>query len=160
MKIKVFQTALAKGLPLPKRAYPSDVGFDLATVADLAVGPGEVAMIPTGLVFDLPTKRFTIGGIPHQLALVVEPRTGRGREGLIPAARVVDAGYRSEPNDVNGLTLALRNVGKDLITLQRGDRVAQGLFHLIPIPALVLSDARGINWDTDRKGGRFGSTGK
>jgi dUTPase len=160
LEIGVFQTPLAEGLPLPERAYESDVGFDIRTAVDFRVGPGESVRVPTGLVFDLPTEPFEIDGKLCRVALVIEQRTGNGGRGLIPAATIVDPGYRPDPTDVNGLTLLLRNIGNKTLKFKRGDAVVQGLFQLFVIPTLTKVEADEVEWDTDRGAERFGETGR
>ena len=166
MIIPIHQTSLAAGLPLPRLAHVGeDVGFDLPTAIDFTVEPGNSVKVPTGLVFDLPTATFRvggffgIGGIPVRIALVIEQRTGNGGRGLFPAATIVDPGYRPDASDENGLTLWLRNVGNDLLNFKRGDKVMQGLFILMAVPRLRLTPLDKIRWTTKRMGMRFGETG-
>jgi dUTPase len=166
MRIRIHQTKLALGLPLPRRAHPSDVGFDLRSCIDFTVDPGKSVQVPTGLIFDLSTKEFRIGGffgfggLPFRIALVIEQRTGNGGRGLYPAATIVDPGYRSDPEDEKGLTLLLRNVGTETLTFARGDAVAQGLFSPIFTPIVLGVSAKRIRWNTDRGSKRFGATGR
>jgi dUTPase len=165
MRIKVYQTNLAAGLPLPARSFLTDVGFNIATAIDFTVDGGESVKVPTGLVFDLPTRQFKVrtglfSSLPARLMLQIEQRTGNGGRGLFPAATIVDPGYRPDPEDEAGLTLWLRNVGKETLAFKRGDNVVQGLFVLCITPTIVQVPARLIRWDTDRGAGRFGSTGR
>ena len=168
MLINVHQTRLAEGLPLPARAHETDIGFDIPTAVDFSVAPGESVKVPTGLVFDLPEEPLMVGGVAYRVALIIEQRTGNGGKGLIPGATVVDPGYRSDREDVNGLTLLLRNVNrpyrwrrsKGVLAFKRGDRVVQGLFMLFPVLSLSLAGAGEIRWDTERGGKRFGATGR
>lgn len=167
MHIQVYQTPLAAGLPIPSRAHLTDVGFDLQTAIDFSVGPGDPVRVPTGLVFDLPEKPFYIGGmfgfegrIPFRIALIIEQRTGNGGRGLIPAATVVDPGYRPDHDDENGLTLLLRNIGRDILEFKRGDRVAQGLFIPMIAPELIGVPGKKVHWKTERGKKRFGDTGR
>lgn len=163
MRIRVYQTKLAEGLPLPARSHETDVGYDLATAVDFSVDPGCVVRVPTGLVFDLPLKKRRLWfffGPPLRLLLQIEQRTGNGSRGLFPAATVVDPAYRSDRNDENGLTLALRNVSLETLSFKRGDRVMQGLFFLAVTPTLRGVKANRIRWITDRGSKRFGATGR
>lgn len=166
IEIKVFQTSLAKGLPLPSRAHLTDIGWDIQTAVDFSVAPGEAVRVPTGLVFDLPEEPVVIGTMPHRIGLVIEQRTGNGGRGLFPAATIVDPGYRSGKDDPSGLTLLLRNVnrprwfGRNTLSFKRGDKVVQGIFLLFPWVELVGSSASDIRWDTARGAKRFGATGR
>lgn len=166
LSIKVFQTSLAKGLPLPQRAHTTDIGWDIQAAVDFSVAPGEAVRVPTGLVFDLPEGPIVIGTMPHRLGLVIEQRTGNGGRGLFPAATIVDPGYRSDKDDPNGLTLLLRNVnrqgwfGRGALSFKRGDKVVQGIFQLFPWVELAGASASDISWDTERGAKRFGATGR
>lgn len=162
MRINVFQTKLAEGLPLPARSHETDVGYDLATAIDFSVDRGCVARVPTGLVFDLPLKRRRLGffGPSYRVMLRIEQRTGLGGRGLFPAATVVDPGYRPERNDEEGLVLLLRNVSLERLEFLKGARVAQGVFFLALTPTLCSAPADWIRWVTDRGSKRFGATGR
>lgn len=166
LSIKVFQTPLAEGLPLPARAHSTDIGWDIQTAVDFSVRPGEAVRVPTGLVFDLPEEPIVIGNMPHRLGLVIEQRTGNGGRGLFPAATIVDPGYRPDKDDPNGLTLLLRNMnrpgwfGRSALSFKRGDKVVQGIFLLFPGVELASAPASAIRWGTERGAKRFGATGR
>jgi dUTP pyrophosphatase len=51
---------------LPERAHPGDAGFDLRSIEDLEVGPGEREMVRTGVA----------AAIPEGHAGLVLPRSG------------------------------------------------------------------------------------
>ena len=51
---------------LPERAHPGDAGLDLRSAVDIEVGPGERAMVPTGIAV----------AIPEGYAGLVLPRSG------------------------------------------------------------------------------------
>ncbi|KLL97335.1 deoxyuridine 5'-triphosphate nucleotidohydrolase, partial [Rhodococcus sp. IITR03] len=41
-------------LPVPTRAHPGDAGVDLCTSVDVTLGPGERALVGTGIAVALP----------------------------------------------------------------------------------------------------------
>jgi dUTP pyrophosphatase len=47
--VDVLVQRLDPGLPLPSYAHPGDAGADLCTAVDVALAPGERAMVPTGV---------------------------------------------------------------------------------------------------------------
>src|ERR1700748_377236 len=57
---------LDPGVPLPSYAHPGDAGADLATAEDVERGPGERALVPTGIAIAL----------PDGYAAFVHPRSG------------------------------------------------------------------------------------
>jgi len=98
---------------LPERAHPGDAGFDLRSIEDVEVRPGERAMVRTGLAV----------AIPDGHAGLVLPRSGlASKHGLTlaNAPGLIDTGYRGE--------VICSVVNLDLhksVKIARGDRIAQ-----------------------------------
>lgn len=131
-------------VPLPGYARPGDAGLDLRANVDAVVGPGERAMIPTGLAV----------AIPDGYAGLVLPRSGlASRVGLTMANSpgLVDAGYRGE------LTCAVVNLDRDRpVKIARGDRIAQ----LVIVPVAVVTPVEVADLPPSHRGENgFGSTG-
>ena len=140
---------LDPGLPLPARAHHGDAGVDLHTAVDVALAPGERALVPTGIAVAIP---FGMVGLVH-------PRSGlAARVGLsiVNSPGTIDAGYRGE------IKVALINLDPHkAIVLQRGDRIAQLLVQRVELPPLVeveSFDEAGLA-DTSRGDGGHGSSG-
>src|SRR5690242_3532366 len=104
---------LDPGVPLPSYAHPGDAGADLTTAEDVALGPGERALVRTGIAIAL----------PDGYAAFVHPRSGlAAKHGvtLVNAPGTVDAGYRGE------IRVTLLNTDpREPVALRRGDRIAQ-----------------------------------
>jgi dUTP pyrophosphatase len=98
---------------LPERAHPGDAGFDLRSIEDVEVGPGERAMVGTGLAV----------AIPDGHAGLVLPRSGlASKHGLTlaNAPGLIDTGYRGE------VICSVVNLDpNDSVKIARGDRIAQ-----------------------------------
>lgn len=138
-----------EGLPLPAYQTPQAAGMDLlAAVADDAptiIPPGEVAMVPTGLVVALPA------GFEAQ----VRPRSGLAAKAgvtVLNAPGTIDADYRGE------IKVLLINHGRESFTIRRGERIAQMV--VAPVVRAHLVAAVGALSATTRGGGGFGSTGR
>jgi dUTP pyrophosphatase len=135
---------LDPGVPLPQRAHAGDAGFDLRSAADLEVGPGERALVPTGIAV----------AIPEGHAGLVLPRSGlASRHGLTMANApgLIDAGYRGE------LVCAVVNLDRDEpVKISRGDRIAQ--LAIVVVPELVAEWVEELPPSSRGEGG-FGSTG-
>src|SRR3954452_8698646 len=145
MKVRLKRLPAARDLPLPTPASPGSSGFDLraALPGEPVLRPGERALVPTGLVLEIPP------GWEGQ----VRPRSGlalRHGIGVLNAPGTIDSDYRGE------VGVILINLGEAPFALQRGDRIAQ----------LVLHRVEGIEWeeveslaDSARGDGGFGSSG-
>ncbi len=131
-------------LPLPHRATPQAAGYDVRTCEDeVVLAPGEIRLVATGLVMELPP------GVECQ----VRPRSGLAlRHGItLPnSPGTIDPDYRGE------LRVILQNTGPEPVTLERGERIAQLVFARFETPEVVEADELG---ETRRGDGGFGSTG-
>lgn len=132
-------------LPLPQKMSEHSSGFDLMAALDgpITIAPGATVLVPTGLAL----------GIPPGYEGQVRPRSGlAAKHGLsIPnAPGTIDADYRGE------VKVILINLGRDEITLKRGDRIAQLV--IAPVPPVTLQETPDLDM-TDRGEGGFGHTG-
>jgi dUTP pyrophosphatase len=131
-------------MPLPERGHPGDAGFDLRSAVDIAVAPGERALVPTGLAV----------AIPEGHAGLVLPRSGlASRHGLTMANApgLIDAGYRGE------LVCAVVNLDREHpVKVSRGDRIAQLV--VVPVPSFEPIWVDELPPSSRGEGG-FGSTG-
>jgi dUTP diphosphatase len=129
---------------LPAQAHAGDAGFDLCSIIDVEVLPGERAMVPTGLSV----------AIPDGHAGLVLPRSGlASRQGLTlaNAPGLIDSGYRGE------ITCAVVNLDRDqAVKIRRGDRIAQLV--VVALPQILPSWVDELPTSTRGEGG-FGSTG-
>ncbi len=111
--VEVLVRRLDPDLPLPAYAHPGDAGADLVAAEDVELGPGERAMVPTGLAIAL----------PDGFAAFVQPRSGLAHRlgvGIVNAPGTVDAGYRGEIK-----VLLVNHDPTGVVRLRRGDRIAQ-----------------------------------
>ena len=111
---------------LPTRAYEADAGLDLAACERCEVGPGERAIVPTGLAV----------AIPDGYAGFVQPRSGlAARHGIsvVNSPGLVDAGYRGEV-----LVILLNTDARDTFVVEPGMRVAQLV--VVPVPQVDVAE--------------------
>ena len=143
-EVEVLIRRLDPELPLPAYARPSDAGADLVTAEDVTLGPGERAIVGTGLAIAL----------PDGYAAFVHPRSGlAARHGLsvVNAPGTVDAGYRGE------IKVILINTDRsEPVVLRRGDRIAQLVVQRVEHAVFREVDELP---DSVRGTGGFGSTG-
>jgi dUTP pyrophosphatase len=129
---------------LPSRAYPGDAGLDLAACEECEVGPGQRAVVSTGLAV----------AIPEGYAGFVLPRSGLARRHgitIVNTPGLIDAGYRGEVQ----VTL-LNTDAAEAFRVEPGMRVAQLVVLAIPEARLVEVDELPA---TERGAGGFGSSG-
>lgn len=135
----------ARDLALPSYATSQSAGMDLTAAIDdpIELGPGERAMIPSGIGIALPA------GFEAQ----VRPRSGlAAKHGVtvLNTPGTIDADYRGE------IKVILINHGTEPFMIERGMRIAQ----------MVIARYEHIEWnvvesleETERGAGGFGSTG-
>jgi dUTP pyrophosphatase len=124
--IEVAITRVRADARLPERAYAGDAGLDLATCEAVRLGPGERALVPTGLAV----------AIPEGYAGFVQPRSGlAARDGItvVNSPGLVDAGYRGE------IQVVLLNTDRErTFTAEAGERIAQLV--VLAVPELTLRE--------------------
>ena len=131
-------------LPVPAYAHPGDAGADLLAARDVEIGPGERALVPTGVAIALPDGYV---GLVH-------PRSGlAARLGVtvLNAPGTVDSGYRGEIL-VNLINHDRANVAK----ISRGDRIAQLVVQRVERARFAVVDELA---ESSRGAGGHGSTG-
>lgn len=135
---------LRPGVPLPAFQTPGSAGFDLAAAVDIVVPPGEVALVPTGLVIEVPSGYF-LGIFARSSTLL--------RRGLMVAngVGVVDQDYAGPADEVK---IEVWNFTSRPVEVRKGDRLAQGIF--IPTTQVAWVEVEEIR-RTSRGG--FGATG-
>lgn len=147
IQIRVVRLPHAESLPLPTYQTDEAAGMDLLAAVDDAeptvLAPGERALVPTGLVLEIPP------GMEAQ----IRPRSGLAlRHGItvLNSPGTIDSDYRGE------VKVLLINLGEAPWEIQRGERIAQMVFQRVERAALV--EVAVLN-DTRRGAGGFGSTG-
>jgi dUTP pyrophosphatase len=142
--VDVLIQRLDPGLPPPAYAHPGDAGCDLYAAQNVDLGPGERALVPTGLAIAL----------PDGYAAFVHPRSGlAARHGvtIVNAPGTVDAGYRGE------IKVTLLNTDRSApVSFARGDRIAQLIIQRVP--PVRFHEVDRLPGSARGEGG-FGSTG-
>ena len=147
LEIGIHRLAHADGLPLPAYQTEDAAGLDLVAAlpedAPLVLAPLARALVPTGLVLEIPP------GHEGQ----VRPRSGLAlKHGVtvLNSPGTIDADYRGE------VGVILINLGAEPFTVRRGERIAQFVAAKVARARLVVVERVG---ETARGAGGFGSTG-
>ena len=128
---------------LPSQAYAGDAGLDLAAAESVTIGPGERAVVGTGLAV----------AIPDGYTGLVVPRSGlaaRNGIGKVNSPGVIDAGYRGEVRVV-----LLNTDRRESFTVEPGMRIAQLL--VVPVPPVRLVEVDELP-ESERGERGFGSS--
>ena len=143
--VKIKRCSNVEGLPLPSKATPYSSGFDLhaAVIEPIHVKPGQRCLVPTSIAI----------AMPPQLEAQVRPRSGLALKHGITALNspgTIDADYRGE------IKVILINHGQEEFVINRGDRIAQLVFQIVPeVNMEIINELP----DTARGEGGFGHTG-
>jgi dUTP pyrophosphatase len=141
--IDVPVTRLRDDAVLPTRAYPGDAGLDLAACERHELGPGERALVGTGIAV----------AIPEGHAGLVTPRSGLAAKNgvtIVNTPGLVDSGYRGE------LRVILHNTDRhETLVIEPGMRIAQLL--VVPVPEASLREVDVLP-GSERGSSGFGSS--
>lgn len=131
-------------LPLP--AYESDgaCAFDMYSRETITIEPGKIELLPSNFVIEVP--------VGYVLVLTARSSLAR-KKGLMLAnsVGVIDQDYSGNNDEI---LISVRNTGDAAVTVERGERIAQGL--ILPIARATWQEVETM--DNKNRGG-FGSTG-
>jgi dUTP pyrophosphatase len=129
---------------VPTRAYSGDAGLDLVACERCELGPGERAVVPTGVAV----------AVPEGYAGFVQPRSGLARRhgiSIVNTPGLIDSGYRGE------LQVTLLNTDREQsFTVEPGMRIAQLV--VLPVPEIELVEVDELP-ASERGTAGFGSSG-
>lgn len=123
---------------LPVRATKNSVGYDFVSPDDYAIEPGKLIIIDSGVSCEF----------SDDLWLGIYGRSSFARKGLINrlGVGIIDSDYHATGNNIS---IVLKNVTSHVIMINKGEAIAQGIFHSVNIGDDIVT--------TERIGG-FGST--
>jgi dUTP pyrophosphatase len=132
-------------LPLPEYQTSGAAGFDFYARESTTIAPHTLAKIPSNLII----------ATPPGYALIMAARSSLSfKKGLKQAngIGVIDSDFCG-PNDE--ISIAVHNFTNEPVTVERGERIAQGLF--VKVEQAVWNEVAEM---TAASRGGFGSTGK
>jgi dUTP pyrophosphatase len=131
-------------LPLPSYQTTGAVAFDFTARLTTVVEPGAIALIPGNVVVK----------VPDGYALLVVPRSSMPRKkglSMPHSMGVIDGDFHGPDDEI---LIQVRNDTAQSVTVERGERIAQGLFVRIDRAEWQEVDDHGA----PTRGG-FGTTG-
>jgi dUTP pyrophosphatase len=142
MRLKIRR--LDPTVSLPGYGTTEAAGFDLASAHDIVVPPGQIVLVRTGLVIEVPAGYF--------LGIFARSSTPLKR-GLLVAngVGVVDPDYSGPTDEV---MVQVLNFTRLEVAIRRGDRLAQGI--VLPAPRVSWEEVQDLR---QLARGGFGATG-
>ena len=127
---------------LPVRMSEGAAGYDISSIEDVTIEPGECVNVNTGLSFELGEGVYARTAGRSSLCL---------KHRVMVGADVIDGDYRGP------ITCLLINFGKLPFVISKGDRIAQII--LVKIESPPVCEVECLS-STKRQDSRLGSTGK
>jgi len=131
--------------PMPARKTKTSAGYDICVPEDVALRPGRMVLVPTGVKAYMQADEFLGVHIRSSMAVKKSLR-------LLNNVGIIDADYYNNPDNEGHIMLSIVNTGMQPLVLKKGERVAQGIFY-----KFLTADDDDKTEKEDRSGG-FGST--
>jgi dUTP pyrophosphatase len=132
-----------KTLPLPVYESHGAVGFDLIARESVTIEPGKIELIPGNVVIEVPEG--------YMLAVASRSSTPRKKGLTFPHGfGIIDHDYCGPEDEVK---IQVYNFGTESVTVERGDKIAQGVF--VRIDRFEWQEVESIR---EESRGGFGST--
>lgn len=145
--LNLLRLTHGEGIELPAYETKGAAGMDLRAAVDdgapMVLAPGKRALVPTGLIFEIPE------GFEGQ----IRPRSGLAFKNGITCLNTpgtIDSDYRGE------VKVLLINLGEEPFEITRGMRIAQMV--IAPVTQARVAEITEAS-TTARGAGGFGSTG-
>ena len=143
--LSVVRLPHGEGLDLPAYETSGSAGMDIRAAVNeqLVIAPGKRALVPTGLILE----------IPEGYEVQIRPRSGLAyKHGItcLNTPGTIDSDYRGE------IMILLINLGEEDFAIERGMRIAQMILAPVSRARIETADLTSV---TERGSGGFGSTG-
>lgn len=139
----VYIKQIDKDLPLPKYETEGSVGFDLICRETVEIGPKLINLIPANVVIATPPGYMLMitlrSSTPRKLGLIMPHGVG-----------IIDNDYCGEEDEIK---IQVYNFRDEPVKIERGSRIAQGIFVRVDTPVFHESDSV-----SEESRGGFGST--
>ncbi|MFV0247000.1 MAG: dCTP deaminase domain-containing protein [Mycoplasmatales bacterium] len=130
---------------IPKRGSKDSAGYDFSTIEEVIIEPNKMVVCNTGI------KAF----MQEDEVLSLHVRSSIGiKKGIILAniTGIIDSDYYNNEDNEGHIMIALRNISNNTITLEKGEKIAQGIFNKY----LVVDNEE----ELEKRTGGIGSTNK
>lgn len=141
---EVISSFEEKNINLPQRKTSESAGYDIECGESVTIQPGEVRLVATGVKAFMNYDEYLSIHIRSSIAI-------KRHLMLANCTGIIDSDYYNNEENEGHILIGLYNLGSQAVSLDKGERVAQGIFSKYLLTN--EDDAQGI-----RKGG-IGSTG-
>lgn len=142
LPVKVKVKSINEKTIIPEYKHCGDSGQDIRSVENVIIGPGETAMVKTGLCVE----------IPDGYEIQCRSRSGLATKGVVVSNSpgTIDSCYRGEANAI------ITNHSSEPFKVNVGDRIAQWV--LCKVEKCVWEKVDELS-DSSRRDSGYGSTG-
>ena len=124
MDIRGFEVVSAfeeQDINLPTRKTTESAGYDIECAEAVTLEPGQVVLVPTGIKAFMAYDEYLAIHIRSSMAI-------KRHLALVNSTGIIDSDYYNNEDNEGHIMIALLNFGKEIVTLDKGERVAQGIF--------------------------------
>ena len=140
-RFEVVSRCKDMNVELPKRKTKKSAGYDFFAVEDFTLYPSTLCIIPTGVKAYMEDDEVLYLHIRSSVAFKRGVR-------MLNSIGVIDADFVDNPDNEGEISLGLLSHNDDIVHIQKGERIAQGVFH-----KFLITD------DDDAKSKRVGGIG-
>ncbi len=108
-------------IKMPERKTSGSAGYDFSAAINIDINPKTIAFVTTGIKAYMPVDEV----------LQMYPRSSLSfKKKLIKANSVgiIDSDYYNNPDNEGEIMLILYNFGDEVVRIEKGERIAQGIF--------------------------------
>lgn len=128
----------------PTRATPGAAGYDIYSLEEVRIRPGQTKLLRTGLAMEIPKDYFTM----------IAPRSSLCLKQHLDMPQSVGI---CDEDFVGEYMVVYRNIGQETVVIKEGEKFAQLVF--IKYSSAQFTEVNKLK-TTKRGSGKFGSSGK
>lgn len=132
---------------MPVKAHNDDAGYDLKSMNEYEVNPGEQILVDAGINIKLPDDDNYI------YEAQIRPRSGLA---LKKGITITNSPGTIDQSYIGNISVIIRNTGKEIFKINKYDRIAQMVINKLPKTEFEIVDSLE---DTNRGQNGFGSSG-
>lgn len=140
-RFEVVSRCKDMNVELPKRKTKKSAGYDFFAIEDFTLYPNKLCIVPTGVKAYMEDNEVLYLHIRSSVAFKRGVR-------MLNSIGVIDADFVDNPDNEGEISLGLLSHNDDIVHIQKGERIAQGVFH-----KFLITD------DDDAEGQRVGGIG-